>query len=148
MLLSIVKTKMQTVIIGKRKLSPKGGTKGKERRFRATIGTYTEFNDGWAIRGQDGRIHTGTGTVVRFNHRHGTWSVQRPQRCEMNMFGNVFDQKGDPCWLKAERESGFTTIEFRRSFSASFVRLCETGRASAEKKASKVHEDIKARYVA
>jgi hypothetical protein len=141
MALQIIAAKVQTVIIGKPKQPPKAGTDkgetgGKERRFKAIIGTFVEFNDGWTIRGQDGRIHTGQGTVVRFNYRHGTWSVQSPQRCETNVLGYVFTPQGEPCWLKAERESGFTTLDFRRSFSPSFVKLCEEGHAAAEGKAA------------
>jgi len=37
----------------------------------------------------------------------------------------MFTRQGDPCWLKAERESRVTTRAFRRSFSASFVTFCE-----------------------
>ena len=89
-----------------------------------TIGTYIEFNDGGIVVGPDGRVHKSRGTVVRFNYRHRTWSVQRPQRCETNRMGYVFTLQGNPCWLKGERESGFTLLEFKRAFSAAFVNLC------------------------
>ncbi len=130
MALKIIKAKVQTVFL-KRKENvtlKRGLDKGKNvekvQSFKVTLGTYLEFNDGCTITGPDGRCHRGRGTVVRFNYRHGTWSVQRPQRCETNRVGYVFTPRGNPCWLKEERESGFTTAEFERNFSRAFVQLC------------------------
>ena len=81
-----------------------------------------------------GQTAESTGERVRWSGstigiKHGRCT---PQCCEMNVLGYVFNQQGDPCWLKAERESGFTAIDFRRNYSASFVKLCEEGLASAE----------------
>jgi hypothetical protein len=154
MTLEIVRAKIQKIAIKKPKQTAKRGTDkgetdGEKRRIYATLGTYTEFSDGWIIRGPDGRMHKGTGTVVRFNYRHGTWSVQRPQRCETNVMGYVFTQQGQPCWLIPERESGFTTSEFRRSFSPSFVTLCIEGYALAqvrpERKSQKTEKNMRRR---
>ncbi|MBE7557938.1 hypothetical protein HS125_02890 [bacterium] len=138
MALKIIRAKVQTVWL-KRKVKvtqQRGPDKGKvvvrERRFKVTLGTCIEFDDGWTIVGPDGRTHTGGGTIVRFNYRHRTWSVQRPQRCETIRVGYVFTPQGDSCWLKAERESGFTPREFERDFSSAFVSLCRMGHALAE----------------
>ena len=136
--LQIIATKLQYVYFTGRKkgasncVPGKGRTGERERGFRVKIGTYIEFSDGWNILGPDGRIHKGRGTVVRFNYRAHTWSVQPPQRCELNIMGHVFSRQGEPCWLKDERETGFTQLDFRRSFSPSFVKLCEAGHALAE----------------
>ncbi len=98
-----------------------------KRRFKVELGTYVEFNDGCTIQGPDGRLHRGKGTIVRFNYRHGTWSVQRPQSCETNVLGYAFTMHNEPCWLNAKRESGMTTLEFQRKFSPAFVKLCIDG---------------------
>jgi hypothetical protein len=133
----IIKATVQTVLTRKKVAASNSALKHgkaayKEKRFRVFIGTLLEFNDGWCIRGPDGRIHMGTGTVVRFNFRHGTWSVQRPQRCETNRLGYVFTVHHEPCWLKPERESGFSTSEFQRSYNPAFVKLCVAGQALVE----------------
>ena len=130
MKLQVINAKEQTVFLARKSdvtshSMPDDGTLAKsKRRFKVVVGTYIEFNDGWTIQGPDGRIHKGKGTEVRFNYRHQTWSVQRPQRCEMNVLGYVFTKQNEPSWLEAERESGFTTREFQRHFSQSFVKLC------------------------
>lgn len=142
MKLQIIEAKVQVLWL-KRKVqvtAKRGPEKGKlvekDRRFKVVIGTYIEFDDGWTITGPDGRVHKGSGTIVRFNYRHGTWSVERPQRCETNRVGFVFTPEGNPCWLKAERESGITPRQFERYFSPAFVRLCQMGHALAEENAA------------
>lgn len=136
--LQIIQAKVQAVWLARKaKVTPrqepdKGNDTKKVRRFRVVLGTYIEFDDGCTIVGPDGRVHKGRGTVVRFNYKHGTWSVQRPQRCETNRVGYVFTPQGEPCWLKEERESGFTPREFERDFSTAFVKLCRIGHALAE----------------
>jgi len=138
MALQIIEAKVQSVwLIRKetvtlRRGPDQGKTVEMNRRFKVTLGTYMEFNDGCTVAGPDGRHHKGRGTVVRFNYKHGTWSVQRPQCCETNRVGYVFTPQGEPCWLKDERESGFTPLAFKRSFSAGFVKLCLAGHALAE----------------
>lgn len=138
MALQIIQAKVQAVWVKRKvQVTPRRGPderKDVEKMpgFRVVLGTYIEFDDGWTIVGPDGRVRKGRGTVVRFNYRHGTWSVQRPQRCETNRVGYVFTPQGDPCWLKAERESGFMLREFERAFSPAFVELCRTGHALAE----------------
>lgn len=128
-----IETKVQTAWLARKekvtlKRGPKRGqTVARTRRFKVTIGTYIAFDDGWTIVGPDGRVHRGTGTVVRFNYRNQTWSVQRPQRCETNRVGYVFTPQGNPRWLKAEKESGFSSQDFERSFSPRFVQLCKAG---------------------
>jgi hypothetical protein len=139
MALKIIEAKIQTVWFSRMEMVTlkRGPHKDKsvqrERRFKATVGTYLEFNDGCIINGPNGRRHQGRGTVARFNRKHGTWSVQRPQRCGTNKVGYVFTPKGEPCWLKDERESGFTHRAFEKSFSAQFVRLCLIGHGNLEK---------------
>ncbi len=141
MALEIVRAKVQAIYLSRkekatRKVGPdKGKAMESKRRFRVILGAYIEFNDGWTVMGPDGRLHRGRGTVVRFSNRHRTWSVQRPQRCETNRVGYVFTLRGEPCWLKAERESGFTLSEFERSFSPGFVKLCLDGHALAKNQA-------------
>lgn len=138
MALQIIDAKVQTMWLTRKEkvMLTRGPDKGKtverKRRFKVTIGICIEFDDGWRIVGPHGRVHTGRGTVVRFNHRHSTWSVQRPQRCETNRVGYVFTPRGDPCWLEAERESGFSSRDFERSFSPRFVKLCKAGHDLAE----------------
>ncbi len=138
MALQIIQAKVQAVWLARKvQVTPRRGPDKDEdiekvRRFRVVLGTYIEFDDGWTVLGPDSRVHKGKGTVVRFNYKHGTWSVQRPQRCETNRVGYVFTPQGDPCWLKGERESGFTPREFERDFSPAFVKLCRTGHALAE----------------
>lgn len=138
MALEIVRTKIQFAWLKRKVLAvakrgpEKGQTVERKRSFKVTIGTYIEFNDGCTIVGPDGRVHKGRGTVARFNYKYRTWSVQRPQRCETNRVGYVFTTGGDPCWLKDQRESGFDSQGFERSFSPFFVKLCKEGRAKAE----------------
>jgi hypothetical protein len=103
---------------------------------------YMEVNDGWTIGGPDGQTHKCRGTVVRFNYKHGTWSVQRPQRWETDRVGSVFTPQGEPSWLKAERELGFAPLAFGRSFSPNFVKLCEAGHALAEANATAANERL------
>lgn len=138
MKLQIIQAKVQVLWL-KRKVqvtAKRGPDKGKmvtrERRYKVLIGTYIEFDDGWTITGPDGRAHKGKGTIVRFNYRHRTWSIERPQRCETNRVGYVFTPAGDPRWLKAERESGITPRQFERDFSPAFVSLCRMGHDLAE----------------
>jgi hypothetical protein len=130
MALQIIKAKVQKVYLArKEKVTLKRGpNKGKDverdSRAKVVLGTYIEFNDGCTITGPDGRTHVGRGTVVRFNYRHQTWSVQPPQRCETDRMGYVFTRQGDPCWLKDKRESGHTRSSFEQSFGKGFVELC------------------------
>jgi hypothetical protein len=134
--LRIIDARVQTVWLARKvtvtlKRGPdKGKNVERKRQFKVTLGTYMEFNDGCTIAGPDGRTHKGRGTVVRFNYKHGTWSVQRPEHCETNRVGYVFTPQGEPCWLKVERESGITPLELERSFSAGFVNLCLAGSRS------------------
>jgi hypothetical protein len=129
MTLQIINAKVQYGFFRRRTngVSDKGKITDTIRKCKVLIGSYLEFNDGWSIHGPDGRIHKGKGTVVRFNYRHQTWSIQRPQCCETNVLGYVFTVQNEPCWLKAQRESGFTTVKFRRNFSPSFVKICIEG---------------------
>jgi len=137
-MVQIIEAKVQKAwLTRKEKVTPKrgpekGNTVERQRRFKVVIGTYIAFDDGCTIVGPDGRVHKGLGTVVRFNYRHGTWSVQRPHRCETDRVGYVFTAQGDPCWLKDERESGFTSHDFDESFSPHFVQLCKNGHELAE----------------
>ncbi len=141
MALQVIESKVQRVVVTRAK---KGAAKfvpgtdsveEKEQRFRVTLGTYIEFNDGCTIKGPDGRMHKGKGTIVRFNYQHGTWSVQSPERCETNVLGYEFTVQNEPCWLKAGRESGMTTQQFNRKFSPDFVKLCLDGQPQANAKA-------------
>jgi hypothetical protein len=140
--LQIIDARVQAVWLTRKEMVTlrRGPDKGKKverkRRLKVILGTYIEFNDGCTVAGPDGRTHQGRGTVVRFNYKHGTWSVQRPQRCETNRLGYVFTPQGEPCWLKDERESGFSPREFVRSFSPGFVKLCLAGHALAEANAA------------
>jgi hypothetical protein len=148
MVLQIIEARVQAVWLARKETVTlkRGPDKGKnverKRRFKVTLGTYMELNDGWTIAGPDGQTHKGRGTVVRFNYKHGTWSVQRPQRCETNRVGYVFTPQGEPSWLKAERESGFAPLAFGRSFSAGFVKLCLAGHALAEANATAANEPL------
>lgn len=125
--ITIKTAKVQSTILTRKNVARKGREKddsAEDARFKLILGTYVEFNDGWIIHGPDGRVHTGTSTVVRFNYHHQSWSVQRPQRCATDRMGYVFTARIEPVWLKPERESGISTAEFRRNFSRSFVQLC------------------------
>jgi hypothetical protein len=65
MALQIIEAKVQTVWFSRIELvTPKRGPDQdecveRERRFKSTIGTYLEFNDGYTLNGPDGRRHKG-----------------------------------------------------------------------------------------
>jgi hypothetical protein len=138
MLPQVIEAKVQQVLLKRRqKAALKREADGSEaeestRRFRVIIGSYVEFDDACTIAGPDGRIHKGRGTVVRFNYRHQTWSVQAPQRCETDRMGYVFTPQEEPCWLPVQRQSGISDREFELSFSPKFVRLCKGAQDLAE----------------
>lgn len=87
------------------------------------LGVYVEFDDSHAILCPDKQVRRGTGTIARYNFKHGTWSVQAPQRCQQTRMGYVF-VRNEPVWEDAGRVRGRSEGEFRREYSPSFVQKC------------------------
>lgn len=115
--MKVLHSKVQWVPIQRR--LPDGG----EETFFVRIGFYVELDDGHAIRCPDGVIRRGAGTIARYNFKHGTWSVQPPQRGKLTSMGYVFVH-GMPEWELPILERGLSHEQFRRSYSKTFVNIC------------------------
>jgi hypothetical protein len=98
---------------------------GSVRTFFSKIGAYMELNDGHRIKCPDGTVRVGTGTVVRYNYKHQTWSVQPPARALQNRMGYTFVH-GSPEWELPLRYCGMSETEFARQYSAQLRKLCIT----------------------
>lgn len=128
--LAIVESKVQTVWIktsGKKKNGdPKTGS------TPCKVGTIVEFNDGNEVQVREtGLKYKGKGTRVRFNFRHGTISVQRPDTVDTTPSGAVVTSTDNlPIWVE-QRESGFTEARFKAEFGKTLVELAYRGHNAA-----------------
>lgn len=128
--LSIVEAKIQTFY-----MQTKGKKKNGDAKTSTTpikVGSYVEFNDGneYTVR-ETGVKFQGKGTRVRFNFKHKTISVQRPDTVNTTPSGAVVtNAENQPVWVE-QKESGFTETQFKDQFGKTLVALAYAGHEQA-----------------